>query len=107
MRKYIREGELRPKWYFRAYRDFNKDMLVCYPIGINLLAALYHWAQYKWFTFLWNVVYKMQVEERSIYRLGFERGYERGARDRSSWWRRTLGQEIFNRYNETKNAPQT
>ena len=42
MRKYIKEGEVMPKWYGYAYMDWAALEKVAYPLGINLFARWFH-----------------------------------------------------------------
>lgn len=41
MKKRISRGELIPPFYGIAYRDYDKDLIICYPIFINLIIILY------------------------------------------------------------------
>lgn len=38
--KTITEGQLLPAWYGIAWRDFYRNTAVCYPVPLNLIAAV-------------------------------------------------------------------
>lgn len=38
--KKIRPGEMLPAWYGIAWREWDQDMTVCLPLGLNLICAL-------------------------------------------------------------------
>lgn len=44
--KLSEEGEPLPKWYGLAYRDFDRDARVFYPIPLNVLVALFMKVRY-------------------------------------------------------------
>jgi len=75
-----REGEPTPKWYGLAYRDFDRDVRIFYPIPINIFVTLYMKvrAGFKW-GFANFVLGKEEFGGR-LYKDGFKSGYDKGAK---------------------------
>jgi hypothetical protein len=49
----LKQGEILPKWYGYAYRNFDCDYAVYMPIPLNLIRAFWEW-------FRFNVIYKFK-----------------------------------------------
>ncbi len=47
MRKYILETSCLPKWYGFAWHDRSRRQHVCYPLGINVIAAWLYYLYLK------------------------------------------------------------
>lgn len=46
IRKYCYQGVEIPRWYGVAWRDYLCNQVVCYPVGLNWLAAVVRWTWY-------------------------------------------------------------
>lgn len=48
---YLEEGYRIPRWYGIAYRDFQADRYVCFPLGVNVIVhygrRVLHWLKVK------------------------------------------------------------
>jgi len=70
IRKTVNPGELLPAWYGVAWIDYMRNQAVCYPVPLNLLAALvrcvYMFAKHgaRW----------LSHDPRGAYHPGFEAG---------------------------------
>lgn len=70
VRKEIGRGEMIPAWYGVAWVDFMRDVGVCYPIPLNLIAAvlrgLWIWAMHGYRA--------VPIDSRDAYAQGFADG---------------------------------
>lgn len=41
MKRYIKQGEMLRPFYGLAYWDYQRNVGVCYPLGVNLIVILY------------------------------------------------------------------
>jgi len=75
LEKLVKEAEVIPKWYGFAYRDFNRDVYVAYPIPINLIVAGSRWLSAK-VKFEWPHMFNDKWE--GTLRNGFKEGFNYG-----------------------------
>lgn len=78
LEKLVKEAEVMPKWYGFAYRDFNRDVYVAYPIPINLIVAGSRWVSAK-VKFEWpHLLDGWSGTLRKGFREGFNYGHMQG-----------------------------
>ena len=73
--KLLKKDEVMPKWYGLAYRNFDKDVYVAYPIPINLIVAGSRWLSAK-VRFEWPHLLNDRWE--GTLRNGFKEGFNHG-----------------------------
>src|SRR5256885_13490496 len=75
LEKLVHEAKIMPKWYGLAYRDFNRNVYVAYPIPINLIVAGSRWLSAK-LKFEWPHMFNDKWE--GTLRRGFKEGFNYG-----------------------------
>ena len=71
----VREGEVVPRWYGVARRDWSMDVLVCYPVPFNLIMYGGHWL-------LHTVRFPSALAcERAAWRAGYQRARDSALRE--------------------------
>jgi hypothetical protein len=75
----IRYGERIPRGYGLAWRDYARDLVVCLPLGLNVLAA---WgiAALRWLRFP-PAFYGWDRQIGETFARGWREGHEAGIRD--------------------------
>jgi hypothetical protein len=74
--KLIKEAEAMPKWYGFAYRDFNRDVRVAYPIPINIIVAWFRYFNLK-IRFEWPRIFDAGDWHLTL-KKGFKEGFNAG-----------------------------
>lgn len=70
----ILDGTEIPRWYGIAYRDLYRGVTVCYPVGIHLIVAAWHWLAWR-FTRAKNYPH-MRRPIRTAYHAGYRDALE-------------------------------
>jgi len=68
LKKLIREGEMIPKYYGIAYRNWDSLTAVCYPIPLNLIVGI------------WDRSILWLKHGHKLYENGYSKGYSEGYR---------------------------
>ncbi len=87
LRRIIDQGEIVPQGYGVAWRDWNRDAAICYPVPLNVLLGWLRFA-YIWIRFR-AVPHSLDRCIRGIIataeRDAYSRGYDRGLRQQDGY----------------------
>lgn len=77
LKKIKLEGEKHPRGYGIAYRNWEDNTMVCYPLGLNWII---NWSRAIWFIIRYRLVFHRTESVNYWFNIGYRKGYTDGGR---------------------------